>query len=153
MSKQQVAAMLMALAIGGCAHLDPAPDARGDDVSRAELMALQEAWIAAEVAGDGAALEGMMDERFLHTFASGATVGRSGYIDWITGLDIEPFTLVTESIELHGDTAVVIDRNGNSKITWIAVRRGDRWVAISQTFSRISAQQGESPSGAVNKRA
>ncbi len=42
-----------------------------------ELTVLTDAWIEAEVRHDKAALERLLDERFLVTFASGNTVDRT----------------------------------------------------------------------------
>lgn len=50
---------------------------------QSELISLSDAWITAEVGHDKAALERILDERFLATFASsGKTVDRSAYIAW-----------------------------------------------------------------------
>ena len=106
---------------------------------RAELTALVEAWIDAEVKSDGAALEKILHEDFLSTFASGTTLDRSSYIDFIIGLDISSFKVSNESMVRHGNTAVVIDisESGDTKFTWIAIRSDDQWRVISQTFSKV----------------
>lgn len=112
---------------------------------RAELTALVEAWIDAEVQSDGKALERILHEDFLSTFASGRTLDRSSYIDFIIGLDISPFTVENESMIQHGDTVVVVDvsENGATKFTWIALRHGGEWKVISQTFSKVESPQGK----------
>ena len=106
----------------------------------AELTALSDAWIAAEVGHDKVSLEQILDSRFQATFTSGKTIDRTAYVDWIMKTEIAPFEVLTERVELHGDTAVVIattvDRK--TKFTWIAVRRGGRWRVISETFSKIT---------------
>ena len=76
---------------------------------RAELTTLVEAWIDAEVQSDGKALEKILHEDFLSTFASGTTLDRSSYIDFIIGLDIPPFKVINESMVHHGEAVVVID--------------------------------------------
>jgi hypothetical protein len=108
---------------------------------RAELTALVEAWIDAEVQSDRKALEKILHEAFLSTFASGKTLDRSSYIDFIVGLDIAPFKVVNESMVRHGNTAVVIDisESGATKFTWVAVWHDDQWQVISQTFSKVEA--------------
>lgn len=106
---------------------------------QAELISLSDAWIAAEVGHDKAALERILDERFLATFASsGKTIDRSSYIAWIMQNDIDPFTVVNEVVNVHGDTALVISTEGTTKFTWVAVKKGGQWVVISETFSRIT---------------
>ncbi len=116
-----------------------------DATTRAEMTALVEAWIEAEVQSDGKALEEILDKDFLSTFASGTTLDRSSYIDFIVGLDIPPFTVRNQSMTQHGDTVVVIDvsESGTTKFTWIAVRRDARWKVISQTFSRVESTEPE----------
>jgi ketosteroid isomerase-like protein len=106
-----------------------------------DLTALSDAWIEAEVRRDTDALERLLDERFLVTFASGKTVDRAGFIEWIRNSDIKPFQVTNEAIHVHGDTAVVIsvDSNRTVKFTWVAVKRDQRWRVVSETFSRVPA--------------
>lgn len=106
-----------------------------------ELIALSDAWIEAEVGRDTSALERLLDERFLATFASGQTIDRAGFIAWVQKSDIKPFQVTNEAIHIHGDTAVVIgvDSGRTVKFTWVAVKRAQRWRVVSETFSRVPA--------------
>lgn len=123
---------ILFVGFGGAALADWSPE-------QAELVALSDAWIAAEVGHDRPALERILDERFLATFASsGETVDRSAYIEWILRTPLEPFTVVNEVIDIHGDTALVIATEGTTKFTWVAVRKDGEWVVISETFSKIA---------------
>ena len=61
-----------------------------------ELIALSDAWIDAEVGRDTSALERLLDERFLATFASGQTIDRAGCIAWVQKSDIKPFQVRTK---------------------------------------------------------
>jgi hypothetical protein len=129
-------------------HLTVAADSKMDSVApevRNELTALVEAWIDAEVQSDGSALEEILHEDFLSTFASGTTLDRTSYIDFITGLDISPFNVKNESMVQHGDTVVVIDlsESGTTKFTWIAISRNDQWKVIAQTFSNVGTSRAE----------
>jgi D-alanyl-D-alanine dipeptidase len=105
------------------------------------VIALDNAWIDAEVRRDRAALERILDEQFLATFASGRTIDRTAFIDRMMKAAIEPFEVVHDVIRIHGDTAVVIDSSsdGTSKYTWIAVKRQGQWRVISETFSNVAA--------------
>jgi hypothetical protein len=104
-----------------------------------QLIALSDAWIAAEVGHDKAALERILDERFLATFASsGKTIDRAAYIAWIMQTPIDPFAVTNGVVNLHGDTALVISTEGATKFTWVAVKKDGKWVVISETFSKIS---------------
>ena len=118
-----------------------APEATAESLAGTELIALDDAWIDAEVSGDRKALERILDEQFLVTWASGKTIDRTAYIDYILNAEIPPFSVVHNDIRVHGDTAVVIDvsESGKTKFTWIAVKRGGQWRVISETFSRVES--------------
>ena len=104
-----------------------------------EIISLSDAWIAAEVGHDKAALERILDERFLATFASsGKTIDRPAYIARIMKNQIDPFTVVNEVVNIHRDTVLVISTEGSTKFTWVAVRKSGQWVVISETFSKIT---------------
>jgi len=109
---------------------------------RSELIALSDSWIDAEVGHNKAALEQILDDRFLATFSSGKTIDRKAYVDWIMKTDIEPFKVLNEVVDIHGDTALVISTTTDHEIkfTWIAVKRDGRWRVISETFSKITGQ-------------
>ena len=106
----------------------------------AEIDALSDAWIQAEIHHDKSTLERVLDERFLATFVSGKTIDRRAYIEWITSEKIDPFVVVREATAIHGDTALVIGviKDDNLKVSWVAVRKNGAWKAISLTFSKVS---------------
>ena len=111
--------------------------AQSEQVS--ELVALSDAWIDAEVRRDKDALERLLDERFVVTFASGQTLDRAGFVDWIQKSDIKPFQVTNEVIQIHGDTAVVVgvDSGRTVKFTWVAVKKAGHWQVVSETFSKV----------------
>jgi len=107
--------------------------------AEAELITLDDAWIAAELSHDRSMLERILDDNFLVTFTSGITVDRSAFIDSIMDAKISPFRVVHDVIRVHDDTAVVIDltEGSQSKYTWIAVKRHGQWRVISETFTTV----------------
>lgn len=116
-----------------------------DPAVRAEMTSLVQAWIDAEVQSDGTALKAILHEDFLSTFASGTTLDRDAYVDFITALDIPPFSVTNESMVQHGEVIVVIDvsEDGGTKFTWIAAKQNGKWQVISQTFSRVASVPAE----------
>ena len=139
MAKAIAVSLILALyAVGALAEdsIETAPVSE----AQAELIALDDAWIDAEVHGDRAALERILHEEFLATYPSGRTVDRDTFIDSILKNDIAPFVVTHESIRVHGDTALVIDvsESGNTKYTWVAVRMNGQWRVISETFSKVA---------------
>jgi len=131
-------ALLLTLAVV-CAFADQTTETVAKTSAEVELIALDEAWINAEVSGDRIALERILHEDFLATFASGRTIDRNTFIDRILESPPAPFSVTHESMRVHGDTAVVIDvsEDGKTKFTWIAVKRAGQWRVISETFSRV----------------
>ena len=128
---------LLAAITGGSLALAEAP---AISAYKAELIALDKAWIDAEVNRDQAALEQILDEQFLATFPSGKTIDRSAYIDWIMTSEIEPFEVTQDEIRVHGDTALVIDSTLDrlTKFTYVAGRKEGKWRVISETFTHSS---------------
>lgn len=115
----------------------PVPDAR------AGIIALDDAWIRAEVGRDRAALEAILDEQFLATLSSGKTIDRTEFISTVMNSDIKPFEVIHEEIRVHGNTVVVIDSSTDRKTryTWVAVRKGESWKVVSEVFSKVSEAQ------------
>ena len=124
-----------ALLLGAAAAFPQTPVSAAE----AELMALDSAWIDAEVRRDRAALERILDERFLATFVSGTTIDRTAFIEMIMKSTIEPFEVRHDAIRIHGDVALVIDSSSDrkSKYTWIAVKKEGLWRVISETFTKV----------------
>lgn len=136
----------LAFALIACA---PVGGDRDETSARAEIAALQDAWVAAEIAGDAAALRSLMDERMVTVLSSGETLDREGYIDWIVNMDIKPFTAEIDRIDFHGDAAVIISHFGErTKIAWTAVKKDGRWLGVSQAFAKTPA-----PGGAADSEA
>ena len=139
--KHTVLAMLVAFSLGANASAAETTNESLPSAAEAELIALDDAWIAAEIRHDKKMLERILDEEFLVTFASGKTVDRSSFIDFVMNAEISPFKVVHDVIQMHGDTALVIDlsEDGKSKYTWIAVKRHGQWRVISETFTTVDS--------------
>ena len=129
---------MIAISFSACAV---ASEATAESLAEVELIALGDAWIDAEVSGDRKALEHILDEQFLVTWASGETIGRTAFIDYILSEEIPPFSVVHDAIRVHGDTAVIIDvsETGKTKFSWIAIKRDGQWRVISETFSTVKS--------------
>jgi hypothetical protein len=115
----------------------------GAPTESSELIALSDAWIEAEVGHDSAALERILDDRFLATLSSGKTLDRAAYINWIVKMALDPFKVLNDVVNIYGDTAVVIatTTDRQTKFTWVAIKRNGQWRVISETFSEIAGQK------------
>ena len=135
-----ILALLLALS-AIYAHAQTSTKDAPDQSNVAQLIALDDAWIEAEVSGDKVALERILHEDFLVTYASGRTVDRTAFINSILKNRPAPFAVTHETIRVHGDTAVIIDvsNDGATKFTWIALKRHGKWRVISETASRLKS--------------
>ena len=133
--------MLLLTLFAYYAYAGESKDTEAATTPEAEIIALDDAWIDAEVRGDRSALERILHEDFLATFASGRTIDRATFIDRVLANKPAPFSVIHESIRVHGDTALIIDisANGKTKFTWIAVKRDGQWRVISETFTRVES--------------
>ena len=130
--------LIWALVIA-CGVLSSTANAVGPS-EESELIALGKAWIDAEVSHDKAALERILDERFVVTYSSGKTLDRAAFVERIMNAEVKPFEVVNEVVNVHGDVGLVIDTTADHtvKFTWVAVRKEGQWRVISETFSRIA---------------
>lgn len=107
----RIAPTLLLLVLAICAYADGSTETSPE----AEIIALDDAWIDAEVGGDRDALERILDEDFLATFASGRTIDRTTFIDLVLANRPAPFSVTHGSIRVHGDTALIIDASADGK--------------------------------------
>ena len=138
-----IALLLWGIGVRARAAENMATSAPGPTAAEAELMALDQSWIDAEVHHDKAALERILDERFLVTSASGATTDRAAFIERIMGKKISPFDVIHDAIVVHDGTALVIDLTTDraTKFTWLAVKKGGSWRVISETMTKVAPIQ------------
>ena len=136
---RQVISRSIVLALLGLANTAGTSSGQTTRSVEAEVLALDSAWIRAEIGADQAALEEILHEDFLATFASGRTIDRQEFIDRILRAPPPPFSVSHDVVRVYGDVAVVIDSStdGATKFTWIAVRREGRWRVISETFTNV----------------
>lgn len=115
-------------------------DTSTEQQAKAELNALNQVWFDARVSHDWDTLEQILDDNFLATFATGKTVDRSAFMDAVKGVGIPQFEVMHDVIEIHGDTALIINfsENRDLKVTWVAVKKAGKWRIISMTFTVFS---------------
>jgi ketosteroid isomerase-like protein len=110
-----VFAMLLGLAIGACAS-SPAPSATPATLPEAELAARlrtqADAWDAAIVRKDRAAIAANMAESFQQIGSDGALADKAKFLEGITSekLVIAPYTVEEFRVRFYGDTALVSGR-------------------------------------------
>jgi hypothetical protein len=111
------------------------------------ILKLDSDWADAEVRRDGAALERILDDRFIAIFGKAKPIDKQTFIKSILAED--PDKVVTQklsdrSLIVDRDTAVLTEvdtetdvENGETKVaTWrftvTYIRRGGRWIALAE---------------------
>lgn len=131
-----------------------------DMTEHEELAAVLDKWAAAELAGDQAALDGMLTEDFLGIGPLGFLLPRPAYLARLgpQGLSYDSFTLEDVQVRTYGDdTAIVVTRlvqpgsyQGNpvpeqARTTIVLVRVDGGWKLANVQFSFVAGTQGAPP--------
>jgi len=127
--------MAMAAGAGAGADQVAAPTAE------AQVLALDQEWIDAEVNHDRKTLERILDDQFVVIGPSGKTRDKAAFIESILSQPIAPFKVTHDVVRIYGDTAIVVDRFGAEpeiKCTWVAIRREGQWRVIAEQMTAIS---------------
>ena len=112
-----------------------------------DVLKVDSDWAAAEMRRDEAALERVMDNRFIATFGQGKPVDKPTFIKSI--LSEDPRTVVTQelsnrSVIVDGDTAVVVEADTQTTVknaeksvlfwrfTVTYIKRQGRWIALAE---------------------
>ena len=119
---------------------------------RAELKALADAWDAAIVRKDRAAIEANMAEDFRQIDGQGTVESRKSFVDdlMVPELQIHPYRIEDFEIRLYGETALV---SGRTRMTGthqgkpfashyryidVYVRRDGSWKIVSVQISKMA---------------
>ena len=125
--------------------------------SKDEVLDLQQRLAAAELHGDTAAFDALLDAEFMAVGPLGFVLTREQWLERTrTGdLKYEAFSWGETSVRLYGDTAILIGEQsqkatyqGNPvplerlRATLIAVRKGGRWLLAGLHLSPIQQPPG-----------
>ena len=83
----------------------PTRNASSDD--ERHVLAVEDDYVAAEVAGDEAALRRSVDDRFVFHRSDGTTTGKEALIQAVLGIGMANQTLRERTLLIEGDTALV----------------------------------------------
>ena len=108
-----------------------------------DLLAAEDAYVAAEIASDGAALDELLDDRFVLNSSDGTTSTKGELIAAVVGWSMTGQTISERSAVIVGDTGVIC---GTAELRFAAeggeavstlrytstyVRRGGRWRMLA----------------------
>jgi ketosteroid isomerase-like protein len=129
--------------------------ARADDAADAKQQASQllRDWVTAENEHDAAALERILDDQFISTYAAGKPTRKSAFIKSLTKGKADPRqsqSLTDETVVVEGDTAILVgtdtfhrtdhaEPDGLAlRYTITCVRKDGRWVALAEHIVKMS---------------
>jgi ketosteroid isomerase-like protein len=117
-----------------------------------QIVALEREWADAEVKHDSAALERILDDRFVATFATGKPLDKHAFIAQAMKFSFTSQSVAHDVIQIYGDTAVIVGMGtGNSRsadgkeqaqtfrYTAVFQKRQGRWFAIAEQVGTARA--------------
>jgi ketosteroid isomerase-like protein len=146
-------AALLGLALVGCATHRPAPASLADAELAARLRTQADAWDAAIVRKDRAAIAANMGENFVQIGSDGRLADKAAFLDGITAdkLVIAPYTVEEFRVRVFGDTALLTGRTdmhgswdgkefrSHYRFTDTYVREADgRWRVVNVQTTEIA---------------
>jgi len=153
MKRMLATGLALALAMGAFAN-EPgaAPATHAEAEMAAKLRTQADAWDAAIIRKDRAAIADNMAESFMQIGSDGRTADKAGFLEGITSdkLVIEPYTVEEFRVRFYGDTALVTGRTdmhgswegkpfrSNYRFTDTYVREADgRWRVVNVQTTEI----------------
>lgn len=122
--------------------------------AKQQVLDVTQAWIAAENKHDAAALDQILDDQFISTFAANPPRGKDAFIKGITKGEIDPTqsqTITDEKVIVEGDTAILTGVNAfhstaktpipPMRFTITYVKRQGHWRALAEHIVVIPAKQ------------
>jgi ketosteroid isomerase-like protein len=145
---------ILALAGAAWAMAAHAADAQKRRDAKQEVLDVTQQWIAAENSHDAAALDRILDDQFISTFAANPPREKAAFIKGITKGEIDPTqsqTITDEKLVVEGDTAVLTGVNAfhstrktpipPMRFTITYAKRQGRWRALAEHIAVIPPRQ------------
>ena len=140
--------VLVAVTLSAALPMGAGAFATGPTAAETEaILKLDDDWAAAEMRRDGAALERILDDRFIATLGASKPVDKATFIRQLLAEDssmVVTQKLSDRSVVVAGETAVLVEvdtqtatKNAQTKIsTWrftiTYIRRQGRWLALAE---------------------
>ena len=109
-----------------------------------EILAAEDAYVAAEVARDEATLQRLVDERFTFNHSDGTTSGKAELIEGVMGMRMAGQEITDRTVIVEGDVGLIFgscdirfvaddgtETVGRYRYTSTYVKRGDEWKFLA----------------------
>lgn len=136
--------VLATLQIAACAESGPDPSEELLETEEQRVLAAEDEYVAAEIAGDEATLRRLVDERFVLNGGDGTTSDKEALIRGVLAMDMTGQTLTDRSVLVDGALAVIFgtaelqlrDPGGQERVskfryTSVYVKRRDQWRMLA----------------------
>lgn len=144
-------AALFLLACSGSTPESETSSAQGEE---ARVLAAEDAYVAAEIDADEAALRRLVDDRFVMNSADGSTSGKEDLIRTVLGMDMTGQTISDRSVTIEGNVGVIfgttelhlrssdgVEQTASYRYTSAFVKRNTEWRMFALHMDRLSTQQ------------
>jgi ketosteroid isomerase-like protein len=101
------------------------------------VLAAEDAYVAAEVARDEAALRRLLDDRFAFNSSKGTTTGKDAFIQTVLGLAMTGQTIRERSVLVEGDVAIVF---GTAELRFADPGKEDSVQSLRYTSTYVKRQ-------------
>ncbi len=135
-------ALLTAIAVQ--ADSPPSPDVPQAN-AEAEVRALEQRWVDAELRRDAAAVAELLDDQFLVVFGAGKPLDKAQFVKAVPSFTSTSQVLSDQVVRVAGDTAIIIGRDtaegthhdGShymdiARYTATYIKRQGRWRALAE---------------------
>jgi ketosteroid isomerase-like protein len=142
---------LVAVAVPGVAVLAQGGRSSGTSLAEQQVRAVEEAWTAAEVKADVAALGRILADEFVNYNEAGKQIDKSQTLAMFAGGQLQVAGGHSEDmrVRVYGDVSVVTMRylqsgmeqgrpiNGDLQIMDVFVRRDGRWQCVAEQATKV----------------
>jgi len=128
----------------GCTVTPREPSGTASESEEQRVLAAEDAYVAAEVARDEAALRRLVDDAFANNSATGTTAGKEELIRNVLNLNMTDQTISERSVMIQGDIAIIFgtselhfqdpgeaERISRLRYTSVYVKRGEDWRMLA----------------------
>ena len=146
-------AVLATVATAACATRFKYPDDTALERERQLVLAAEDAYVAAEVNRDEAALRRLVDDKFVYNAADGTTSGREELIRGVIRMNMTGQTISERSVILEADVGVIFGttelrfqgpgqppRTSRLRYTSVYVKRDGAWQMLALQMQPRSAK-------------
>jgi len=156
-SKVRIPVVLILLAVSLAGPVQSRAEVGSELIIQAEaqrVLDAEDAYVAAELSGDEAALRRIVDDRFVFNSSSGETTGKEALIQGLLQMAMTGQDITERSVLIEGDIALVFgtaelrfassdgkERASTQRYTATYVKREDGWRLLALQMQQRAARE------------